>query len=210
MRGIISKLLLLFFWIGPIATQAQELIFERAFKDGELPISSINALIQDREGYIWISTTDGLCRYDGVEVKTYRFNPQDSTTISNNMIHCLREGPDGRIWIGTAYGLNYYSPQEERIIRYNDNGGVEDKSIISIEIDQNGYIWYGTYNGLFRLDPELTERLHFLPEEEQSGSIAGKTIWSIFEDNKGDLWFGTSNGASRLKNDDQFRFQNTH
>jgi ligand-binding sensor domain-containing protein/signal transduction histidine kinase len=187
----------------------QELSFNRAFASGELPISSINCLLQDQQGFIWIGTTDGLCRYDGQKVEVHRYNPQDSTSISNNMIYALEEDPDGRIWVATPGGLNCFLPQQEKFQRYWwEEEATEEKinTVISLYADRDGFLWFGTYHGLFRMTISNGERLHFLPDKEQSGTIGGHVIWDILEDQKGQLWLGTNNGVSRLKDKDAFTF----
>lgn len=199
--------LIIFLSIYQIA-YSQELSFSRAFASGELPISSINCLLQDKEGFIWIGTTDGLCRYDGQKVEVYRYNPQDSTTISNNMIYALEEDSDGRIWVATSGGLNCFLPQQEKFQRFWWEEKNEEKinTVISLYADLDGFLWFGTYNGLFRMNIDNGERLHFMPDKEQSGTIGGYVIWDILEDQKGQLWLGTNNGLSLLKNNSSFTF----
>ena len=66
---------------------------------------------QDREGFIWIATNNGLNRFDGYSFKTFYHNPKDSTSISSNIVRTVLEDPNGRLWVGTFNGLNLYNPK---------------------------------------------------------------------------------------------------
>ena len=67
--------------------------------------------LQDRTGFIWFGTDDGLNRFDGYEVKVYRNDPNDNSSISENIIWALWEDHSGNLWIGTKTGgLNKYDP----------------------------------------------------------------------------------------------------
>ena len=70
-------------------------------RDG-LPVNSINAIIQDRTGYIWAATWDGLVRFDGVRFTV--FNSSKSEQLPSNRIVRLKEGRDGSLWLVTEQG----------------------------------------------------------------------------------------------------------
>ncbi|MGE0635433.1 MAG: two-component regulator propeller domain-containing protein [Bacteroidia bacterium] len=73
--------------------------------------STVNGLIQDKQGYLWISTGHGLNRYDGYEFKTFFNNSADSNSISyNNVRNMLEDTIRNVLWVGTEVGLNCYNP----------------------------------------------------------------------------------------------------
>jgi ligand-binding sensor domain-containing protein len=74
--------------------------------DPRLPHRSIFALLQDRDGFLWIGTHDGLARYDGAEMRTFRHDPGDPSSLSSSSIRVLLEDAAGRLWVGTENGLN--------------------------------------------------------------------------------------------------------
>jgi len=79
-------------------------------KDG-LSQSSINCIYQDRKGFLWIGTQDGLNRYDAYNFKIYRHDPRDSTSLAGNFINAVCEDSQGRLWIGTdGAGIAVYDP----------------------------------------------------------------------------------------------------
>ena len=83
-------------------SRAQSWVHESwTVKDG-LPVNSINALLQDRTGYIWAATFDGLVRFDGLRFTV--FNSANSEELPSNRIIALKEGRDGSLWLATEQG----------------------------------------------------------------------------------------------------------
>jgi len=85
-------------------------------KEG-LSQNSALAIIQDKKGFIWIGTKDGLNRYDGIGFKVYRHS-KDKNSLVNNHVKSLYQDSDGNIWIGTYAGLNKFIPETEQFITY--------------------------------------------------------------------------------------------
>ncbi|MCK7536674.1 MAG: hypothetical protein MZV63_39770 [Marinilabiliales bacterium] len=67
--------------------------------------TSIHCLLQDKRGFLWIGTQDGLNRYDGYSFKSFKNEPHDTASISNNYIHCLFEDSQGNIWSWNKSGI---------------------------------------------------------------------------------------------------------
>ena len=126
------------------------------------------AILQDRRGFMWFATRDGLNRYDGNAFVVYKNNPNDPGSLSSNFLQDLMEDDHGYLWIATNTGVNKFDPQTERCTRYlhdpnnpNTIGGASVKSIVQ---DSRGYLWFGTEDsGLDKLDP-TTRNIHSLPE----------------------------------------------
>ncbi|MCK7529486.1 MAG: hypothetical protein MZV64_74000 [Ignavibacteriales bacterium] len=90
-------------------SQTEEYIFRQLTDADGLSQSTIFAMIQDKDGYLWLGTIDGLNRYDGYEFRVYANDPSDAASISDNFISALYEDSDGFIWIGTVNGyLNQF------------------------------------------------------------------------------------------------------
>ncbi len=192
---------------------AQPLPFTQPQPVGGFFNSTALCITQDHKGFLWVGTTDGLGRYDGKKVLEFRNIPGDTTSISNNYIRVMHTDSKGNIWVGTKRGLNCFDPGSGQFIRYfqmsEDNFDVEN-NILSIMEDRHGYIWFGTYNGLFRLNPKTQITDQLLPDVENPNSILDKTIFKVFEDSKGRLWVGSYEGLSVYdnRNDNNFSFQN--
>ncbi len=90
---------------------ADRLKFEHLFIEDGLSQSSVFDIYQDRQGFFWFGTQDGLNCYDGYSFKVYRADPHDSSAITDNYIQVIREDEFGNMWIGTAGGgLNRFDP----------------------------------------------------------------------------------------------------
>ena len=78
----------------------------------------VTAILQDRRGFMWFATRDGLNRYDGNTFVVYKNNPKDPTSLSSNFIQALMEDVHGDLWIATNTGVNRFDPTIERFSRY--------------------------------------------------------------------------------------------
>jgi len=78
--------------------------FDRITTYEGLPSNNTKKIIQDKQGVIWIGTSEGLCRYDGYHVITFTSNPAQPHSLVNNYIYDLSEDENGNIWIATAGG----------------------------------------------------------------------------------------------------------
>ncbi|WP_293312739.1 hybrid sensor histidine kinase/response regulator transcription factor [Pedobacter sp. UBA5917] len=123
--------------------------------DQGLSNSSVNAIYQDRSGFIWMGTHDGLNRYDGHAFKIYRHQFNQPNSIDGNWIVCINGDTEGRIWIGTSSGLNIFDPISDSFkhLSFDDNGIVKrlQSNIADIKVDHYGNVFIGTTNyGLLR------------------------------------------------------------
>jgi ligand-binding sensor domain-containing protein len=84
-----------------------------------LPQNTPYALLEDREGFIWIGTEEGLARYDGNTFVIYQNDPQDTTSLGKNWVRDLAEDPQGNIWVGTVGGLYCFRKKLERFEDYS-------------------------------------------------------------------------------------------
>ena len=80
--------------------------------------STIETIYQDKRGFIWFGTRDGLNRYDGNQISIFRYNSKDSNSISDNYIKYIYEDSKQQIWIGTINGLNKFDPTNNKFTRY--------------------------------------------------------------------------------------------
>lgn len=80
--------------------------------------NTIFAIAQDAKGYMWFATHNGVNKYDGYDFTIYQNNPQDSTTIANDIIRTLVTDDKGRVWIGTESGLSYYNEEKDIFENY--------------------------------------------------------------------------------------------
>ncbi len=108
---LLFKLFVILIFVNGLQVKAQSYQFRRLSVDDGLSQSAIFASYQDREGYLWFGTLDGLNRYDGHSFEIFRNHPDDTSSIGNNKIFSLTECPKGNLWIGTAAGISVYNSE---------------------------------------------------------------------------------------------------
>ena len=212
------KLLIKYFIIivfFSISIQAQNI--KMKFDHISLPQNVVFSIVQDKRGFIWFATEDGLNRYDGSQIKTYTpdsENPEKS--ISNNFIYSIFEDSIGNLWIGTrGGGLNKFDYEKEEFTHYlhdpQNNNTISNNNIYTIFEDSLNNLWIGTYGGgLNKFDYEKEEFTHYLYDPQNDNSLSSNEIRAITEDSSGNLWIGTDNGGLNkfnLKNKKFKRFK---
>ncbi len=107
-------IILVFLFSIVFATEAAENYYFRQYlvEDG-LSNNNVACFIQDKHGFIWIGTRDGLNRFDGYSFRTFRDTDEGAKPIGNNWILSLAQDDDGNLWIGTFMGLYRYNEKEE-------------------------------------------------------------------------------------------------
>jgi signal transduction histidine kinase/ligand-binding sensor domain-containing protein/DNA-binding response OmpR family regulator len=144
--------------ITDISAQKQNFKFNYLSTVNGLSNNSVMAVLEDSRGFIWIGTRDGLNRYDGYEIITFKHEVENDNSLPNNFINCLAEDSSKNIWIGTNQaGLVRFDLEEEKFYRYNhipENITTIPATVIrTIMRDKNNHIWFGTDNGLARYNP---------------------------------------------------------
>src|SRR6478672_414429 len=163
--------------------------------------SNVKAILQDRRGFMWFATQDGLDRYDGNTFVVYKHNPKDPDSLSANLVTDLIEDDRGYLWIATyTGGVNKFDPRTERFTHYrhdaNNPNSIGADSVNSIVRDSRGHLWFGTEaNGLDEFDPTAGTFTHYLNDSE--GVFIGR-ITHVIEDRHGEIWFVGERGLFHL------------
>lgn len=98
--------------------------------------NSVTCIYQERQGYIWFGTNDGLNRYDGYNFKVYRNDVNKKNSIAANYIFCIDGDPQGNIWVGSANGgsvLNSISGQVSQLAIGGSTKLIKEESIVQIK-----------------------------------------------------------------------------
>ncbi|MFO7445667.1 MAG: two-component regulator propeller domain-containing protein [Ignavibacteriaceae bacterium] len=175
--------------------------FEKLSLEEGLSQSSVSAIYQDKKGFLWFGTANGLNKYDGYDFIVYKHDPDDTNSLSNDMITAITEDREGMLWIGTEGGLNKFDPVEEKFTRYAANHGKENmissNNVYSLLVDKKGMIWIGTFGtGLNKFDPH-SGRFSLYKNISNNFVHSGLNfIRNIKEDKEGKLWLGTYGGVS--------------
>ena len=188
------------FLLFSLTVFSQEYTFTRFTQEDGLPGNWVNCFLKDRDGFIWIGTRKGLCRYDGHTFKHY--TRKAGFKISDDYINELYQDTDGFIWIGTnTGGVNVYDPVMDSITTYrhekNKPNTIPGDRVSSIGEDHKGHIWVGFNNniGLSKINKKTGKIINYDPFE--SIARAGvKSIRGIISnpDRSDTLWLGTTSG----------------
>jgi signal transduction histidine kinase/ligand-binding sensor domain-containing protein/DNA-binding response OmpR family regulator len=181
-------------------SQPPQLQFEHINTSDGMSNNSISCILQDRQGFMWFGTSDGLDRWDGYTFKIFSHDANDSNSISNNTIWSIHEDSSGNIWVGTENGLNKYNPLTESFIVYltdkTDSNSISNNILGPIFEDNAENIWIGTENGLNRYNRKSNNfSQYFFPGQFDSVSFwwNNNTIRAINETEDGKLLLGTTN-----------------
>lgn len=156
-----TKILFLLFFLFVSFGYSQKYHFSVEYitkKDG-LSNTEITSIVQDRHGFIWFGTLNGLNRFDGYSVKVYQNIPGDSTSLSDNSITSLLIDSQGDLWVGTENnGLSVYDRNRDKFINYTYNplnmNSLSNQYVTSIKEDSEGNIWVGSIMGLNKYQRE--------------------------------------------------------
>ncbi len=179
-------------------SQSQEFKFRHITPKEGLSSNYIRCIIKDSKGFMWFGTVGGLNRYDGYNVKAYKNDPNDSTSISRNSIMALVEYTNGDLLVGTINGgLNRFHAATETFSHYTHNP--DDPTSIShdrvniIYQDNQDLIWVGTHDGLNLFDPS-SGRFNVFQQDPLYPGNKKDQVQVIFQDKEGMLWIGTNGG----------------
>jgi PAS domain S-box-containing protein len=169
----------------------------------------VNCIIQDRKGFLWFGTQDGLNKFDGYTFTVFKHDPLDSNSLSDNFIWAMTEDHAGKLWIGTSgAGLNCFDPETESFTRYSylpsRPNGISSNEVLAITEDRSGVLWIGTRGGgLNTLDPMRTAFTVHQTVPGNSSSISDNNVYGIVQDSSGTIWIGTRGGLNRWNSADR-------
>ena len=183
---------------GPRWAQLADTVFLHLSLEQGLQQQVVTALVEDRDGFLWIGTQDGLARWDGYRFRVFRRNapdPHDALALPDNYISTLFMDVHGDIWLGTVNGgLARYQRELDRFVVLP---GVLQGSVYGMASDGGNGIWVATQAGLehISLDGKVLERLRHDPR--QPDSLPDSRVQAVLRSNDGWLWVGTYRGVVR-------------
>ncbi len=165
-------------------------LFENISTPEGLSNSTVNYIFQDSNGFLWISTADGLNRYDGNSIKIFKNDPNDSTTIPTNDCSAIAEDADGFIWIGVSgNAIARYNPRNETFQRYSiETAGVANISYFySALLDSKGNLWFGSTNHGIQKFNRTKNKFEQVRLEVANNTAQWGNIYSIVELKNGNI-----------------------
>ncbi len=206
--GVLARVLrfaVFFFLFIPAPADAQDGVGARQVRfrtytpnDG-LSQATARALVQDRDGFVWIGTQDGLNRFDGYSFRIYKHDRSDPTTLSHNHVWALLADPDGSVWIGTqAGGLDRYDPTHDRFVAYAStkaaDAAASSQLVTALLLDRGGRIWVANGGGRLQWVDRVHQRLVDTPLGEAASL---RMVRAMLQASDGTIWIGTSAGLYR-------------
>jgi len=192
----------------PAFSQSQDapsLKFEHYTGERSLNHGEISSIMKDSKGFLWIGTVDGLNRFDGYELKSFRNDPGDSTTICDGWVGAIAEDHNGVIWVATtiAQGLSCYDPITGKFKRYSDNSIYKNvlpaSQIRKIFVDQKNQLWLSSDGqGLYHFDPATLKTTVFKHDLLDANSLASDFPSVICAAGDSHLYISTSEGFDLL------------
>ncbi len=162
--------------------------------------NTVSALLQDRDGYIWVGTQGGLHRYDGQDYRLFEQTSGDPASLPDNFVTALAEGDPGTLWVGTnsAYvaELELASGKFRRMLPPDlDHPGEPGKRVLALYYQPGHGLWIATDGGIDLLDPASGQRRSVL---RQRGSAPIQAVFGFATDAAGRLWATLPSGLYRI------------
>jgi ligand-binding sensor domain-containing protein/serine phosphatase RsbU (regulator of sigma subunit) len=185
--------------IAPQPVTLQRMLrFQVLGRNDGLPENTVKTVAQDKTGFIWLGTEDGLARWDGRRFLTFRYDDKNPTSLSSSFVNRVLVAKDGTLWVGTeGGGVNRYRPDTGSFDRFMATGkpdALADNMVRALAEGPDGRIWIGTLNGgLGALDPASGKIRSYSREDGLN-----PTVLSVVADADGALWVGTAEGLFRL------------
>lgn len=151
--------------------------------------NTVYQILQDRNGFMWFGTKDGLNRYDGMSFRVYK---KENSGLGKNFVTALYEDREGNIWIGTDGGVFIYNPVQDSFTAFNQvsDSGIRIRDFVTmISSDEKGHIWISVENqGLFCYKYGEERMQHYLHDSDLANVtrfwLTGGTCWlALYADN---------------------------
>jgi ligand-binding sensor domain-containing protein/serine phosphatase RsbU (regulator of sigma subunit) len=165
--------------------------------------SSVTVIFQDKKGFMWFGTQDGLNRYDGYNFKIFRNDPADTTTLRENFIYSIYEDKEGILYIETQSGIFHkYNPRNESFLKLDsiDLSGARFNSVGAFYEEPDAQ-WSGGLSkpiGLVKLNTRSGKTIEYKNNPVDPLSLSNDKVYSVKRDRSGRLWAGTLNGLDLL------------
>jgi diguanylate cyclase (GGDEF)-like protein len=162
--------------------------------------SAVNCIYQDRHGFMWFGTEDGLNRFDGYSFSVLRRDPADAKSLSHNFVWAVQEDADGGLWVGTEGGLNRRAPGTTAFTRFRhdprDPATVGSDFVWALLRDRSGVLWVGTKGGgLSRYDAATRSFARYRHDPARGDSLPHDDVRALLESRSGAIWVGTLGGG---------------
>ena len=183
------------------------LYFEHlGLRDG-LSHSTVEGILQDSRGYLWLATESGLDRYDGHSIRVYRRERGNPHALASDYVWTIAEDAHGDLWLATiGGGVERWRRDSDRFEQFRHDPARADSlasdAVRTLLIDADGRIWAGTLDrGLDLIDPRTGTARHFRHQDSDPHSLASDAVFALHQDHAGGIWIGTDGGLSHYQSE---------
>ncbi len=179
--------------------------FDRLTEDDGLSDDVIEMIYQDKYGFMWFGTVNGLNRYDGYKFTIFTNDPNDAYSIGHNHVNSCYEDKNGNLWFLThGGGLAKYDYSNDRFTNYqynpNDKNSICSNYCFSIYEHKEGNFWVSTMGGLskmiFHPKEDSVTFVNYLNDPQNEYSLKNNHVWNVWEPEEGFLWIATNTGLN--------------
>ncbi len=187
------------------ASSSHPMRFDHLTLDDGLSQSTVLAITQDSQGYMWFGTENGLNRFNGYEFEHFKRERGNADALGSDFIFDIAEDAAGDLWIATnGGGLVHYDNDSGKFRTWrhdpSDDSSIGSDIVRRVFADDSGFIWAGTRgSGLNRLDPATGEFRRFRLQQDPDGRP--DNIYALFADANDVLWVGGDHGLTRFDTD---------
>jgi len=178
-----------------------EYLFKKLENNKSLSSSTVQAIIKDDIGFLWLGTANGLNRFDGTRIKSFYNDIFDTTSLSNSSVVKIYKGPENNLWVKNVNGkFDVYISDKESFDRniniYAQKYGLKSDKVKFVHQDQAGRFWFGhPYEGISVYDPQKRKTIFLSQNSNDPGSLAYNNVSSIDKGSKGETWVTYQNGT---------------
>ncbi len=189
------KLLVLAFLLNFLSiVNSQNLKFKHYTIDEGLSQSVVNCVYQDKDGYIWVGTQNGLNKFNGYDFVNYVHNPNDTNSISDNWVYDIKEDSNGNIYIATRDGLNILNKKTGKFTYYVPPEIIKHRFIVYGIVFYNSEILYlNTHSNLYKFNIKNSSFTKYKNDVGSDAQTFNKSF-RIIKDSDGLIWQSTNNG----------------
>jgi signal transduction histidine kinase/ligand-binding sensor domain-containing protein/CheY-like chemotaxis protein len=187
---------------------ARPIRFEHLGSREGLSQSTVMAVLQDSQGFMWFATENGLDRYDGYSMKVYRRDPSTPGSLASDFVWSIAEDSEGDLWMATlGGGVARWVRRLDRFVLYRHDPANPDSlgsdAVRSILVDAQGRVWAGTEkDGLASIDRRTGESRRY---RGVGSGLPADGVFALHEDARGRIWVGTDAGVAVIDRTDARR-----
>ncbi|MCB0587616.1 MAG: helix-turn-helix domain-containing protein [Phaeodactylibacter sp.] len=198
-------MILLTVWPLIFFAQSREIPFQHITLGRGQDVNMVYEILQDKQGFIWFGTFNGLVRYDGYRFRHWPYDPETRHPLKGKRVNGLLESPSGKIWILSGQMLLSYDPRLDTFYTVDNLGGdslIRYRNSRYNEVflqDSSGDLWLRSQRGLFRVREkqeggQAFEVKHYQHSPGDSSSLSSNVVNALLYDSRHRLWIGAENG----------------